>query len=64
MKDALETVERWQRLLSTLQDEMERAYGEPPPSQYDAKLPTLVRFAWEAATDEAKFLRARAREMS
>ncbi len=53
----LEMVERWQHKLSVLQDEMEKAYGDPSPGSYDDKLPTLVRFAWEAAADEAQFLR-------
>lgn len=42
----------WARRLSAIQDEMEKALGEPEPGLYDDKATTLVRYAWEATDEE------------
>lgn len=45
----IERLERWERDLRFLADEIEAAVGEPAPGHYDDKLATLARFAAEEA---------------
>jgi hypothetical protein len=56
----LHQLEHWKSKLSRLQDEMEKAYGEPSSGMYDDKLPTLVRYAWEEALAECERLKCQA----